>query len=196
MICFQRHDEIKTVFEFFFCHVELAVFDDSLAILSLQIECHEDCAVKFAECQRIVLIAELLLECLACCAKLFKSCRNCDACIVKCCLVPIQCTSCHSNRNTCDTALDVLELCKAVFAPLCKVENCGNLVEIKEYASVAVELVDPALVDLVNICCCAALELKSSCSFPIRPCTEVNFYGDARIFLHECLYSLLCSFMS
>ena len=167
MIRFQGHDEIKAVLQLFHCHVDSSVSKDRFLIFCLQIEGHQDHAVELAKSQRIIIIAELLLEYFSGFAKLCQRSRNFQSCLIKSGLVPVEHTAGHGYRNACQLAGLILHHIQIGFIPLCKIQGVRYGVQIQENISVGVEFVDPAQVDLVDIRRCSGLELKCSRGLPV-----------------------------
>ena len=65
MVVLEGLDEVQTVNDLFLAVLALVVLDPGLAVLGLKVEGHQDHAVILTDGQRIVIIAQLLLEGLA-----------------------------------------------------------------------------------------------------------------------------------
>ena len=99
MVLFQRIDPLETLCNLLNRIVALIIDRPWLLILGLQIVYHQQVALILEQCERIVVVAQLLLKGLSCSRKLIEGRRNRDTGLIKGRLVPVENLTCSRDRN-------------------------------------------------------------------------------------------------
>ena len=95
----QGIDPLETICDFFHRIIALIVNGPWLLILRLKIVNHQQISFILKERKRIVVVTQLLLEGLACRDQLIESRRDCNAGLIKGCLVPVENLTSGRDRN-------------------------------------------------------------------------------------------------
>ena len=164
-----------------------------LAVLGLKVEDHQDHTVVCAQVQGIIVIAQLLLESLACVHQVVQSLGDLgDASLVEGGHVPEEDTAGHGDGhallyicNIAGTQLGVI--------PLRQVQILGDAVQVDESLAVCRVVVQPVPVDLADILSHAAGKLGGHGVLPAGPCSEGGVDGDVAVCCGESLQGLLVS---
>ena len=164
-----------------------------LAVLGLKVEDHQDHTVVCAQVQRIVVIAQLLLECLACVHQVVQSLGDLgDASLIKGGHVPEEDTAGHSDRHAL-LCIGNVAGCQLGIIPLRQVQIIGDAVQVDEGLAVCRVVVQPVPVDLADILSHAAGKLGGHGVLPAGPCSEGGVDGDVAVCCGESLQGLLVS---
>ena len=167
-----------------------------LAVLGLEVEDHQDHTVVCAQVHGVVIVAQLLLECLAGSHQIIQRLGNFgDASLVEGGHVPEEDTAGHGNGHALLAVCNVAGVHGSVI-PLGQIQELGNSVQVHELAAVSRVVVQPVPVHLAHILCVASDEGSCHLLFPAGPCGEGGLDGDVGVLSLELLDGVLVSLVT
>jgi len=144
----------------------------------------------------VVIVAQLLLECLAGSHQIIQRLGNFgDASLVEGGHVPEEDTAGHGDRHALLSVCNVAGIQSSVI-PLGQIQKLGNGVQIHELAAISRVVVQPVPVHLAHILCVASDEGSCHLLFPAGPCGEGGLNGDVGVLSLELLDGVLVSLVT
>ena len=189
-------DEVQAVNDFFLAVLALVVLDPGLAVLGLEVESHQDHAVILTDGQRIVIIAQLLLEGLAGGDQIIiRGGNRLDAGLLEGVHVPVEDTAGHRDGHCLQAVGNDAGVLGGI-APLAQVDDVAVLAQIDELIARGAVLVQPVPVDLHDVRTLIGSQRGGLLLLPAGPCAVGGGNGDVGVLLVESFQSLLVSLMA
>ena len=189
-------DEVQAVNDLFLAVLALVVLDPGLAVLGLEVEGHQDHAVILTDGQRIVIIAQLLLEGLAGGNQIIiRGGNRLDAGLLEGVHVPVEDTAGHRDGHCLQAVGNDAGVLGGI-APLAQVDDVAVLAQIDELLARGAVLVQPVPVDLHDVRTLIGSQRGGLLLLPAGPCAVGGGNGDVGVLLVESFQSLLVSLMA
>ena len=196
MVVLEGLDEVQAINDLLLAVLALVVLNPGLAVLGLEVEGHQDHAVILTDGQRIVIIAQLLLEGLAGGNQIIIGGGNLlNTGLLEGVHVPVEDTAGHRDGHSLQAISNGAGVLGGI-APLAQVDDIAVLAQIDELLTRGAVLVQPVPVDLHDIGTLVSGQRGGLLLFPAGPCAVGGGDGDVGILLVESLQSLLVSLMA